>query len=158
MNARSIVSLVLITLSIVISSCGQSDDTATKEKPVTEDEAGINAQVIEALRIEQSDAVGKSPKRPEGPIAKSESEYINLSLQHYQNGEWEQCVEASIEALNINPSSATAYNNICAAYLQLEDFDRAILACNKALALRPDFPLAKNNLNAAIKQKAEIQE
>ncbi len=93
------------------------------------------------------------PKGSDGPIPKSETEYINLSLQHYQDGEWEKCVETSIGALNFNPSSAVAYNNICAAYVQLGDFDRAILACNKALALRPDFPLARGNLNAAIKQK-----
>ena len=153
MYARVISSLLLITLSIVISACNQSDDTATKEKPAAEDEAGINAQVIEALKIVQSDTAGTSPKSPDGPIAKSATEYINLSLQHYQDGEWEKCVEASIGALNVNPESAIAYNNICSAYIQLKDFDRAILACNKALALRPDFPRAKGNLNAAIKQK-----
>ena len=90
--------------------------------------------------------------RPSG-CSDTAKEYINLSLQHYQDGEWEKCVEASIGALNINPSSALAYNNICAAYVQLKDFDRAILACNKALALRPDFPRARGNLNAAIKKK-----
>jgi tetratricopeptide (TPR) repeat protein len=157
MNARVIPALVLITLSIVISACNQSDDTATKEKPAAEDEVGINAQVIEALKIVQSDVIGKSPKRPDGPIAKSATEYINLSLQHYQDGEWGKCVEAGIGALSFNPSSALAYNNICAAYLQLKDFDRAILACNKALALKPDFPHARGNLNAAIKQKKAIR-
>ncbi len=153
MNVRVIPSLVLIILSIVISSCNQSDDAETKEKPATEGEASINAQVIEALKLVQSNAAGTSPKRPDGAIAKSATEYINLSLQHYQDGDWEKCVEASIGALNINPSSAVSYNNICAAYVLLKDFDRAILACNKALALRPDFPRAKGNLNAAIKQK-----
>ena len=153
MNAKVIPSLLLITLSIVISSCNQSDDTATKEKPAAEDEAGINAQVIEALKIVQSNPIGKSPKRPDGPAPKSETKYINLSLQHYQNGEWGKCVEASIGALNFNPGSAIAYNNICAAYIRLEDFDRAILACNKALAIKPDFSRARGNLNAAIKQK-----
>ncbi len=153
MNARVIPFLVLITLSIVISACNQSDDTATKEKPVAEDEVGINAQVIEALKIVQSDAARTSPKGPDGPIPKSATEYINLSLQHYQDGEWEKCIEASIGALNFNPSSAVAYNNICSAYVQLKDFDRAILACNKALALNPDFSRARGNLNAAIKQK-----
>ena len=153
MNARVIPSLVLITLSIVISACNQSDETANKAKAATEDEVGINAQVIEALKIVQSKDAGISSKRPDGPIPKSATEYINLSLRHYKDKEWEKCIEASIGALNINPRSALAYNNICAAYIRLEDFDRAILACNKALALRPDFPRAKGNLNAAIKQK-----
>ncbi len=143
--------LVLITLSIACSSCSQSDDTAT------EDKLGINAQVIEALKPLQSRVPGKPPNGPDGPIPKSATEYINLSLRHYKDGEWEKTIEAGIGALNFNPSSAVAYNIICAAYLQLEDFDRAILACNKALALRPDFPRATANLNAAIKKKESKQ-
>ena len=150
---KMIPSLLLITSSIVISSCNQSDDTTNEEKLVIEEQSGINAQVIEALRPFQSGEAAKPPKGPDGPIPKSETEYVNLSLQHYQDGEWEKCIEASIGALNFNPSSAVAYNNICSAYVQLKDFDRAILACNKALALRPDFPRARGNLNAAIKQK-----
>jgi tetratricopeptide (TPR) repeat protein len=157
MKVRVIPSLLLITLSIVISSCNQSDDTIDEEKLVIKEQSGINAQVIEALRPFQSGGAAKPPKRPDGPIPKSETEYINLSIQHYQDGEWGKCVEASIGALNFNPSSAIAYNNICAAYIQLEDFDRAILACNKALALKPDFPRARGNLNAAIKQKKAIR-
>ena len=147
MNTRVIAHLVLITLSIACSSCSQSGDTATQDTP------GINAQVIEALKISQSRSPGKAPKGPDGPIPKSEAEYINLSLQHYKDGEWEKSIEACIGALNFNPSSAVAYNNICAAYVQLEDFEKAILACNKALALQPDFPRATANLNAAIKNK-----
>ena len=153
MNSRLVFCLVLVTLSIVISSCNQSDDTAAKEKSATEDETGINAQVITALKIVQSSDVRISRKRPDGPIAKSEAEYIKLSLQHHLDGDWEKCIEAAIGALSFNPSSAVAYNHICSAYNQLEDFDRAILACGKALALRPGFPLARGNLNAAIELK-----
>jgi tetratricopeptide (TPR) repeat protein len=153
MNAKVIPSLVLITLSIVISACNQSDDTATKEKPATEDGAGINAQVIEALKLVPSNNAGTSPKGSDGPIPKSATEYNNLSNQYFRDGEWGKCIESSIGALNINPGSAVSYNNICAAYVQLKDFDRAILACNKALALKPDFSHARGNLNAAIKQK-----
>lgn len=90
--------------------------------------------------------------RKNGPIPTSAAEYINLGLQHYKDGEWEKCIQASIGALIYNPSSAVAYNNICSAYIQLENFDSAILACNKALVLRPEFPRARNNLNAAIKK------
>ena len=158
MKVRVIPSLLLITSSIVISSCNQSDDTTNEEKLVIEEQSGINAQVIEALKPFQSGAAAKLPKRPDGPIAKSATEYINLSVQYYKDGEWEKCIESSIGALNINPSSALAYNNICSAYIQLKDFDRAILACNKALALRPDFPRARGNLNAAIKQKESNQD
>jgi hypothetical protein len=58
--------------------CSQSDET---EK---EDQLGINAQVIEALKILQSRAPDTHFKGPDGPILKSASDYINLSLQHYK--------------------------------------------------------------------------
>jgi tetratricopeptide (TPR) repeat protein len=139
-------SFVLVALLVVCASCGQSDET---EK---EDKLGINAQVIEALRTLQSRAPDTPLKGPDGPMPKSAAEYINLSLQYYNEGEWEKCIEACIGALNFDPSSAVAYNNICSAYIQLRDFDRAILACNKALALQPDYQRARNNLNSAIEQ------
>ena len=116
-------------------------------------DSDVNALVIDALKFVPSTNVEKASKGPEEPIASSATEYINLSLQYYREGEWEKSIEASIGALDFNPSSAFAYNNICAAYIQLEDFDRAILACNKALALKSDFTRARNNLNAAIEQK-----
>jgi len=87
MKVRVIPSLLLITSSIVISSCNQSDDTTNEEKLVIEEQSGINAQVIEALKLVPSNNARKSPKRPDGPIAKSTTEYINLSLQHYQDKE-----------------------------------------------------------------------
>jgi len=101
----------------------------------------------------QSNDAGKSPKRPDGPIAKSATEYINLSLQHYKDREWQKSIEAGNRALSLNPNTLMAHNNICAAYVQLDNFDEAILACNKALALRPDFTRARGNLNAAIRKK-----
>jgi Flp pilus assembly protein TadD len=131
LKVRVTPSLLFITLSIVISSCNQSDDTSTEVK---KDSLGTTTQVIEAP-------------------PKSASEYINLSLQHYNDGEWQKSIEAGNRALSLNPNSPMAYNNICAAYVQLDNFDEAIIACNKALALRPDFPRARGNLNAAIRKK-----
>ena len=122
---------MLITLSIVISSCNQSDDTTTEAK---KERPGTSTQVIEA-----------SPE--------SASEYINLSLQHYNDGEWQKSIEAGNRALSLNPNDPMAYNNICAAYVQLDNYDEAIIACNNALALRPDFPRARGNLNVAIRKK-----
>jgi hypothetical protein len=100
MNARVIPSLVLFTLTIVISACNQPDDTATKEKLATEDKPGINTQVIEALKLVPSNDAEKSPKGAEGPIAKSATEYINLSLQHYRDGARENHEHCSPAANN----------------------------------------------------------
>jgi len=137
--------LLLIILVLACNACSQSDNDAT-----VQDNQGINAQVIEALRPLQSSLPGKPPAGPDGPLPTSANGHIMLGLQHYENGEWLRSIESWIDALNYDPASATAYNNICSAYNQLEDYERAILACNKALALRPDFPRARANLNAAI--------
>ena len=105
---------------------------------------------------QQSSAPAGPLKGPEGPEPRTAGEYIDLSLQHYNQGEWGKCIEACINALNLDPSSAIAYNNICAAHLQLQDYDKSISACEKALALDPDHQLARNNLNAAKRGKASI--
>ncbi len=79
--------------------------------------------------------------------------YINLSLEYYNQQKYEDCIKAAREAIKIKPDYALAYNNICAAHNLLHNWDKAIEACNEAIKIQPDFQLAKNNLNEALKQK-----
>jgi tetratricopeptide (TPR) repeat protein len=79
--------------------------------------------------------------------------YLNLSLNYYEAGKYNECVEACKKAINIKPDYALAYNNMCSAYNALKIYDKAIEACNKAIALQPDFELAKNNLKLAQSKK-----
>ncbi|MFN8278125.1 MAG: tetratricopeptide repeat protein [Chitinophagales bacterium] len=83
--------------------------------------------------------------------------FINLSLEYYNNGRYLDCVKASEEALKINPKYAAAYNNICSAYNMLKEWDKAIDAGQKGLAIDPGFQLLKNNLAASIKAKQSGQ-
>jgi tetratricopeptide (TPR) repeat protein len=77
--------------------------------------------------------------------------YLNLSLQFYQQTQYQKCIEACYKALKLKPDYAEAYNNICSAYNALGKWQDAINACEKALKFKPDFPLAKGNLNYAKK-------
>lgn len=77
--------------------------------------------------------------------------YLNLSLQYYQEAKYEECIEACNKSLKINPSFAEAYNNICSAYNAMGKWQEAIKSCEKALKLKPEFPLAKGNLKYAKK-------
>jgi len=85
-------------------------------------------------------------------LAKSfpnETNYINLSLEYYNNGKHQECVEASKKALEYNANSYPAYNNLCSAYNQLGLWDDAITAGEKALEVKPGDQLAQNNLQAS---------
>ena len=113
-----------------------TEETALYYKNITEN----NKTELQA----SEDAVKAKPT-PNG--------YLNLSLQYYNAGKFEDCVRTAEEALKLNPDYAEAYNNICTAYNALKLWDKAIAAGEKALKLKGDFSLARNNLNYAISQK-----
>jgi tetratricopeptide (TPR) repeat protein len=75
--------------------------------------------------------------------------YIEMSLDAYRAGRYDDCVNDAKHALQLKPDSAAAYNNVAAGYLALHEWDLAIDAAQKAIQLQPDFQLAKNNLAAA---------
>lgn len=81
--------------------------------------------------------------------------YLNLSLEYYNLGDYEKCVEAAKQSLQLKPDYELAYNNICSAYNALKQYDKAIEACEKAIQIKPDFELAKNNLKLAVTEKAK---
>ncbi|WP_300596708.1 tetratricopeptide repeat protein [Niabella sp.] len=79
--------------------------------------------------------------------------YINISLEQYNAGKYEDCINTCKQALSVDPDNADAYNNMCAAYNMLKEWDKARQACLKALQLNPNHPNAPANLKWAIQQK-----
>ena len=75
--------------------------------------------------------------------------FLNLSLQWYNRGEYQKCIDACNEALRLRPGYAEAYNNICSAYNAMQMWEEGEKACRKALELKPDYELARNNLQWA---------
>jgi len=75
--------------------------------------------------------------------------YLTLSLESYNAGDFNGCIDACNKALKLKPDYAEAYNNICSAYNALKQYDKAIEAGEKALKINPNYQLAKNNLNFA---------
>jgi len=86
-------------------------------------------------------------------IMPSVNTYIALSLEYFNKGEFEKCIDACRKALQIDSTSVIAYNNICAAANRIKAWDVAIEAGRKALHFQPGFTLAQNNLNFAEAQK-----
>lgn len=83
--------------------------------------------------------------------------FINLSLEFYNQGMYQDCVNAAEEALKLRPDYDIAYNNICSAYNVLHQWDKAIAAGKKAVELNPNNQLAKNNLKASYDGQASGQ-
>jgi len=86
----------------------------------------------------------------------SPEKWLTLSLKFYQAGNYQKCVDASMEALKIKPDYAEAFNNICSAYNMLGKYDEAEAACKKALKIKPDFSLAQGNLKAITEKRNKI--
>lgn len=82
--------------------------------------------------------------------------FLNLSLEFYQAGMFNKCIEACYQAIKIKPNFPEAYNNICSAYNQLKQWDNAIKACFKAMQQKPGYQLAKNNYDWAVLQRDSI--
>jgi tetratricopeptide (TPR) repeat protein len=79
--------------------------------------------------------------------------FVNMSLEFYNAGQYQQSIDAAREALKRNPKSPFAYNNIAAAYGKLNRWDEAIQNAQKALKFKPDFETAQNNLAWFLKAK-----
>ncbi len=80
--------------------------------------------------------------------------YLDLSLAYYRAGDFQACIAACRQALELRPDYALAYNNICSAYNQLGEWDAAILACEQALAIDPELARARGNLEWAEERKS----
>jgi protein O-mannosyl-transferase len=108
--------------------------------------ANGKANLLEALRcLNQEDSLSAAlPPKP------SADDYLNLSLNYYNQRMYMQCVFAARKTIELRPSDAGAYNNICAAYNQISLYDEAAEAGKKALEIQPNYVLAQNNLNAAL--------
>lgn len=94
-------------------------------------------------KLETAESLAKSNPSPEN--------FLTLSLEYYNAGRFEDCINACEEALKLKPDYDYAYNNICSAYNMLGKWDKAMEAGKKAVALNPGSQLAKNNLEWAVK-------
>jgi len=122
----------------------QSDWASLKQ--VTDEVLGVAPKDADAVRYS---LVAQNP----GTVSKTPEQLLNLSLQHYQAGRFEDCIGTAREALHLRPDYAEAYNNIAAANQSLRRWDEAIDAAKEAIRIKPEFQLARNNLAYATQQK-----
>jgi protein O-mannosyl-transferase len=96
-----------------------------------------NKNVAETIQL-----IGKTP---------SAENYLDLSLQYYNSGDYQKCIEAAELALTFKPDYELALNNICAAHNRLGNWAKAIEAGEKGLKINPNNELLKGNLTEARK-------
>jgi tetratricopeptide (TPR) repeat protein len=82
--------------------------------------------------------------------APTAANYLDLSLEYYNAGNFDSCIISAKAALKTNPAYDLAYNNICAAYNQLKDWNKAIEAGKKGLQINPENKLLKANLSVSL--------
>lgn len=91
------------------------------------------------------------------PIDKNEAirNYINLSLNYYNQKQFEKCIAAANKVLELEPTNKLAYNNIGCAYKELKQWQNAIDAFTKALKIDPKFERAQRNLDLTIQMRSQ---
>jgi protein O-mannosyl-transferase len=107
--------------------------------------------------IKISNGMKPSELLNEADVAKNPTpeSYLNLSLQYYNAGEFQKCIDACNKALQLKPDFSEAYNNIGSSYNAMKMWEKGAEACKKALEINPNNEYAKNNLKWALAEMAK---
>lgn len=105
-------------------------------------------------RIEQGQESERRLASAPPAVRETPASLLDLSLRRYQEGRFQECIDAASRALELQPGLADAWNNIAVASLQLGRLEAAEEAAREAIRLAPDHPLAKNNLAWILDVKA----
>ncbi len=89
----------------------------------------------------------------QGKIELNSDQLLNMSLQLYQVGNYNGCINLAKQALKIKSDFAEAFNNISCSYNQLGKYDSAIIYADKGLAINPTYELLKNNRAFSIRKE-----
>ncbi len=107
---------------------------------------------VQADKLRQLQGAGNPNSSDEVQVDLA-ADYLNRSLEHYNNRRFDACIELAYKALEVKPDYDLAYNNICAAYNQLGNWDKAIEAGRKGLAVNPNNELLNRNLQESYRGK-----
>ncbi|MCC6390591.1 MAG: tetratricopeptide repeat protein [Bryobacterales bacterium] len=130
--------------------------------------SALRPLAAKALELDASDAIARNYQAKlaglDQDLAKSQSAvpqtpegYLDLSLQYYRAGRFEDCVTAARHALQLRKDYSGAYNNIAACNNALGRWDEGIAAAREAVRLHPASQLARNNLAWAVSRKGKSQ-
>ena len=88
--------------------------------------------------------------------APSVDRYLKLSTIYFEEGKFDEVIEACRRALKLQPDLAEAHANMAAAYHSLGKKKEAVAALREAFRLRPDLEVVKNNLQYELAQNEGV--
>ena len=92
------------------------------------------------------------------PQPQTAEEYLNLGETCYDEGRYEEAIEAYKESVRLQPDSAMAHNNLGASYRKLDRHQEAIEAFKEAIRIQPDHAKAYIGLGNIYSQLGRLQE
>jgi FK506-binding protein 4/5 len=84
--------------------------------------------------------------------------HLNMSAVYLKLSEWQKAINASTEAIKLDPNSAKAYFRRSQAYLSVKDVDRSENDCKQALRCAPNDKAIKVHLRSIDKEKQRQNE
>jgi tetratricopeptide (TPR) repeat protein len=102
---------------------------------------------------------GSKPRMAPGQIKPGSAEYLtNEGVRHLNDGKLDMAEKSLLEALQKNPSLATALNVLGLVYVYRNDFPKAIDTLNRLLQVSPKFYDAYNLLGTVYTEMGNYQQ
>lgn len=91
----------------------------------------------------------------EGKALELDKLYYNIARDYFNNGKYDEAIEYSQKAIDLNPNNSQFYTGLGASYVRKKEYDKGIGCCQKAIELNSKDNNAYNNLGVAYIQKNE---
>ena len=79
--------------------------------------------------------------------------YVDASLDDYNQGQFTQCIYDATESLKTRPSMPAAWNNISLCNAELGNWDAALAAATEALRIEPESDAVRQNRDWILSEK-----
>lgn len=84
--------------------------------------------------------------------------YLQMSVDHMQEKEYNKALDACREALKISPEMPAAFNQFAIIYMETKRYEKAEEMFRKAIELRPEYPEALNNFGVLKNREEHFKE
>lgn len=83
--------------------------------------------------------------------------HLQIAADHFNARDYNKAIEATQEALKLDPKMAPAYNHLALIYMETKRFLKSEEAFKKALELQPDYPEVLNNMGVMYNRQEQFQ-
>jgi tetratricopeptide (TPR) repeat protein len=126
-------------LAAELSRWGRVSESKTVEMQAAMLDTEARRVYNELLRLQPARLTMRTPE-----------DYVNSSLQDYDNGDFAQCVSDARKSLEFRPDMPAAWNNVSLCSAELGDWNTAVEAAVQALRIEPESEVVRQNLAMAL--------